>query len=271
MSRMLGYIAEEPLSLDRAVGQAVLTQFTDLARLHADGWGTAWRDPATGAVRTAGSATAAVGGEEWNLAVRQASTSRLLYLRFASRGAPPAPENTQPFLRDSAAFQHNGLISPREDLLSLLSARDATALRGTTDSEAYFAVLRSTVRQSSDSCDATSVARAVARVRTRFPTACLNGMLVTKATLMIVHAAGAVGAPLAAFAGRGFGVGALPPGHDDGYNALSTTVSATGAQIVATTGIDQASWTRLDDESVFTFSRAGISRTPIPRHPDDRP
>lgn len=263
MSRMLSYVAAEPLPLARAVGESVLAEFTDLARLHADGWGTAWRDVATGEVRTAGSATAAVGGEEWAHALAPASTSRMLYLRFASRGAPPAPENVQPFLRDGTAFQHNGLIAPREDLVGLLTADGRRELHGTTDSEAYFTAIRHAVRRAPGLDDATALAHAVARVRTMFAGACLNAMILTDATLMIIHAAGGTGAPLAAFARRGFEADALPPGHDDSYNALGTTVSGTGARIIATTGTDQATWTKLHDEFVFTVSPGGFARTEI--------
>jgi glutamine amidotransferase len=263
MSRMLAYIAAEPLPLASAVSEPLLAQFTDLARLHADGWGTAWRDVATGEVRTAGSATAPVGGEEWAQALAPATTSRMLYLRFASRGAPPAPENVQPFLRDGTAFQHNGLIAPRGDLVELLTADGRRELRGTTDSEAYFTAVRTAVRQAPGFYDPAAVAHAVARVRTRFAGACLNAMILTDSTLIIIHAEGTTGAPLTAFAGRGFGADALPTGHDDSYNALSTTVSATGARIIATTGIDQESWTKLDDEFVFTVSPGGFARTQI--------
>lgn len=264
MSRMLCYLSAEPLALADAVGDAALAEFADLARLHADGWGTAWRDVVTGGIRVAGSATTPVGGEEWARAVEAASTSRLVYLRFASRGAPPAAENVQPFLRGEAAFQHNGLIAPRADLLGLLPAEETSALRGTTDSEAYFAAIRGTARPVPGFPGASAVAGAVARVRTRFAGACLNAMLLTDTTLMVIHAAGTRGAPLAAFADRGFDVDGLPPGHGEDYNALRTTVSARGARVIATTGIDQESWTRLDDETVFTVSPGALSPVPQP-------
>lgn len=271
MSRMLCYLSSEPLPLADAVGDAVLAEFAGLARLHADGWGTAWRDAQTGEIRVAGSATTPAGGEEWTRAMEPASTSRLLYLRFASRGAPPAAENVQPFLRGGAAFQHNGLIAPRADLLGLLPTEEESALRGTTDSEAYFAAVRSTARPVQGFPGASTVAAAVAGVRARFTDACLNAMLLTDSTLMIVHAAGTRGAPLAAFADRGFDADGLPPGHGDGYDVLRSTVSARGARVIATTGIDQESWTRLDDETVFSVSPGGLAPTRMPargaRHP----
>jgi predicted glutamine amidotransferase len=263
MSRMLAYVAAEPLPVSHAVGKAVLAEFSDLARLHADGWGTAWRDVATGRICTAGSASAPVGGEEWSRALSAASTARMLYLRFASRGAPPAPENVQPFLRDDVAFQHNGVIAPREDLMELLTVDGRRELRGSTDSEAYFATVPCAVRPSPGPHDSAAVARAVARVRARFADACLNAMILSDSALFIVHASGGRGAPLAAFADRGFDSAALPKGHDETYNMLRSTVSGAGARIIATTGVDQESWTALHAESVFAITSGGIERSPI--------
>lgn len=259
MSRMLSYVAREPLSMAAAVGDDLLAQFAALSRLHADGWGTAWRDAATGAVLTAGAATPLDGPDEWAAALSAPSTARMVYLRFASRGAPPAPENVQPFRRDDAAFQHNGLVSPREDALALLGHEQRAELRGTTDSEVYFAVVRTSGHGVGAFGDPSGIARGVARLRAHFPAACLNAMLLTESGLRVVHAAGTARVPLAAFVDRGADVAALPPGHDDDYNTLRTTASPSGARIVATTGIDQEGWTRLADESVFVVTEDGVA------------
>lgn len=257
MSRMLAYVAAEPMSSADALDDRLLAQFAALARLHADGWGTAWLDGSTGVVRSVASADAPVGGAEWMDALAVPSTARMIYLRFASRGAAPAPENSQPFHRDSRAFQHNGLLSPREDLLDLLDLDERAALRGTTDSEAYFAVLRGFARGPAGWA-APTIARGVARVRTRFYAACLNAMLLSESGLFVVHAPGTVPAPLGAFAARGADLDTLPPGHDEDYNTLRTTTRGGGVRLVATTGVDHRDWTRLDDESVFEIAHGGV-------------
>lgn len=256
MSRMLSYIADEPLPASAALGTGLLAEFLDLSRLHADGWGTAWRDPTTGAVRTAGAAAPPAAGDAWTQALALPATARMIYLRFASRGAPAVAENVQPFHRGGSAFQHNGLLSPREDVLALLSTEQHAALRGTTDSEAYFAVIRASAPNEGSIEE--GVVSGVRRVRSRFPRACLNAMLLTSSGLTVIHAAGSVVAPSTAFAERGFEGDALPPGHDGEYNVLRTTVGGSGARIVATTGVDQRDWTDLPGESVFSLDVGSV-------------
>lgn len=255
MSRMLGYVAAEPAAAADALGDRLLSQFAALARLHADGWGTAWLDPDSRTVMClAGAVDAPVGGSLWAEALSVPSPVRMVYLRFASKGAPAAPENSQPFHHDGAAFQHNGLLAPREDLLDLLAPAARSRLRGTTDSEAYFAVVRGAARATAPGLarwSASTIAHGVAQVRARFPAACLNAMLVTESGLRVVHAAGTAAVPLTAFAERGADLAALPPGHDDDYNALLTTTTRDGVRVVATTGVDNRGWAVLPRDTVF--------------------
>lgn len=258
---MLGYAAAEPLAVADALGDRLLAEFAALSRLHADGWGTAWLDPHSGAVECVVGANAPIGGHQWAAALSEPSAARMIYLRFASHGAPASPENSQPFLRDQAAFQPNGLLVPRDELLDLLDPGERSRLRGTTDSEAYFSVVRASSRAARPipaRWSATTIARDVARVRSRFPAACLNAMLVTRSGLRVVHAAGTAPAPLAAFAGRGADLDSLPPGHDDDYNMLRMTSTGDGTRIVATTGVDQCGWTRLAENTVFEVAHDEI-------------
>lgn len=254
MSRMLGFVAAEPATTADAIGSRLLTEFAALARLHADGWGTAWLDPHSGAVMCLAGADAPVGGHEWIAALAAPSSARMLYLRFASRGAPASPENSQPFHRDVAAFQHNGLLAPRDELVDLLDPLERARLRGTTDSEAYFAVVRGSAGATGPGhtrWSASRIAHGVAQVRTRFPAACLNAMLLSESGLRVVHAAGTAPVPRAAFAGRGADLASLPRGHDDDYNTLRLTTTGDGVKVVATTGVDQSGWARLAGDTVF--------------------
>ncbi|MCC2032501.1 hypothetical protein [Microbacterium allomyrinae] len=259
MSRMLSYVAPEPMMAPAALGEEIIAEFAALAHLHADGWGTSWLDADTGAVRTAGGTEALDGPEQLKAVLSAPSSARLVYLRFASGGALPALEDIQPFLRGGIAFQHNGVITPREDALALLTEVERAELRGATDSEAYFAVVRHAQPDGAAWRETTVIARGVARVRSRFPGACLNAMILTGSGLHVVHAAGTAKVPLAAFAGRGADLEALPPGHDADYNTLRTTTNPSGVRIVATTGVDQRGWTRLADESVFLVTADGVA------------
>jgi predicted glutamine amidotransferase len=261
MSRMLGFAAAEPVSAADALGDRLLSEFAALARLHADGWGTAWLDPLSGTVMYVAGAGSPVGGREWMAALAAPSSARMIYLRFASRGAPPSPENSQPFHRDGVAFQHNGLLAPREELVDLVDPLERARLRGTTDSEAYFAVVRGSagaIGHGHAGWSASRIAQGVAKVRTRFPAACLNAMLLSESGLGVVHAAGSAPVPRAAFADRGADLGSLPPGHDHDYNALLTATTGDGVQVVATTGIDQSGWTRLSADTVFEVTHDKI-------------
>jgi predicted glutamine amidotransferase len=241
MSRMLAFASDRPVRPAIAIGTAAQDAMTRMSALHADGWGLVTRTT-TGEleVRTSLSAFA----REGLAAVREAApaTAGILYLRFASRGAAVSPENLQPFVRGRTAFAHNGALSPREEVADLLSPAERADLRGTTDSEAYFAVVRRELARSDDE-PAAALARAVARVREAFPTACLNALVIHGDGVWVVHAPGTVAPPHPAFAARGWSADDLPPGHGDDYNVLSVQRSTTSALV----------------------STAGLGGTPLPR------
>ncbi|TXN30412.1 class II glutamine amidotransferase [Lacisediminihabitans profunda] len=254
---MLGYVAPRAHRTSEAIGTDTLAQFTALAHLHADGWGVATLD-ASGDVGVTGGRSQASPAE---LAphVDPPARARTIYLRFASRGSPPTPENTQPFLRDRLAFQHNGLMAPRDRALEMLSVEDRLHLRGTTDSEVYFAVLRSELQgQPTGDPGLSDVARAVTRLRAQYPASCLNALLLTKHGLIVVHSAGTASAPLAAFAAREADPTRLPPGHGSDYNILRYTSTESGAHVVSTTGVEQDGWTDLPADSISLITAAAV-------------
>jgi predicted glutamine amidotransferase len=258
---MLAYVADHALTPREAWGEGLLDAFADLARLHADGWGSAWVD-ADGDVVSAGGVEAF---DPADLAGAASSAARLLYLRFASKGSPALPENTQPFVRDGLAFQHNGLLAPRDRALDLLAPGDVAELAGTTDSEVYFAIVRRHLRAAGpdESARLAAIAAAVNAVRAAYPDACLNAFLLDAAGLFVVHSAGRAATPLQAFAARGFTPELLPSGHGPDYNTLRVVRAASGAFIVATTGVDQEGWEALPTDSVSRIAAAGIRSVPI--------
>jgi predicted glutamine amidotransferase len=258
---MLAYIADRMLTPSGAWGDELIESFADLARLHADGWGTAW-------VGSSGE-LAGVGGVQafapTDLDGSEASNVRVLYLRFASKGSPARPENTQPFVRDGLAFQHNGLLAPRDRALDLLAPADVAELVGTTDSEVYFAVVRRHLRTAgpAETGRLAAIAAAVNEVRAVFPDACLNAFVLDASGLYVVHSVGRAATPAPAFAQRGFTTDALPPGHGADYNTLRVVRGASGAFVVATTGVDEAGWDVLPADTVSKIDAAGIRSVPI--------
>jgi predicted glutamine amidotransferase len=253
---MLAYVADRALTPRDAWSDGVLDAFSDLARLHADGWGSAWID-ARGDIVSTGGVEAFT---RVDLDGADASPARQLYLRFASKGSPASPENTQPFVRDGIAFQHNGLLAPRDRALGLLAPTDIAELVGATDSEVYFAVVRRHLRSTGpdESARLAAIAAAVDEIRAVYPDACLNAFLLDAGRLFVVHSAGRAATPLPAFAERGFTPDRLPPGHDDGYNIVRAVRTASGAFIVGTTGIDQRGWQALPPDSVSRIGAEGI-------------
>lgn len=118
------------------------------AKLNADGFGMAW----LGADRRpcAYSSDLAI----WNdhnlpvLARELRSTVWLANVRSATAGNPLHAINAQPFVDDSLLFTHNGYLggfhpAQRRHILHKLSDAAFADLRGTTDSEHLFALIRS--------------------------------------------------------------------------------------------------------------------------------
>ncbi|MGA1837432.1 class II glutamine amidotransferase [Herbiconiux sp. 11R-BC] len=261
MSRMLAYAAARPLSSVDAIGEEEVASFLALAELHRDGWGRAWLSGPGASVRLLTGADPAV--HALPPVAATPATAAILYLRFASAGTDVASADRQPFEAEGIAFAHNGALVPRERTLAELDDEERAALRGSTDSELYFALVRRELRRGGRP-PGQAVAAGVSRVRALHPEACLNAMLLVDGDLVVVHAPGTVPPPLAAFARRGVAGDGLPPGHDGSYNVLATTVQR-GVRIVATTGTAIAGLTPLPVDTVVTFAADGPPRcTPIP-------
>lgn len=261
MSRMLAYVGVPPMDAALALGADVLASFSALARVHADGWGAAWRTSTGLSTRVAAGRPAT--RRDLTRAVPAPTTAALLYLRFASSGTGASDAEAQPFLRDDTAFQHNGALSPSSRLREELTDEERAGLRGSNDSELYFARLRRTLTADGD-VDPHALAGAVAAVRVLFPDACLNALLLTPTALVVVHSSAGRPAPLAAFAARGLDLAALPRGHGDDYNLLVTRRTPTGARLVATTGLPREGWTPLPEDTVSVVTPDSVASTPLP-------
>lgn len=260
---MLAYIAPRVMTAAEAVGDSTLEDFLSLCALHRDGWGYASTSSRAGVSVSTGITSTREGVRA---AGAQASAAAITYLRFASAGTAVSAANLQPFAADGAAFAHNGALTPREPIERALDPQERAALRGTTDSEMYFALVRRHLRGRPSAAEsgatvATTIATAVAEVRALYPAACLNALLLVGGALVVAHSRGTVDPPLRAFADRGAELDDLPPGHDRTYNTLFTTVLSSGARVVTTTGVDVSQWTPLADDTVYVFPADGVART----------
>ena len=81
---------------------------------------------------------------------------------------------------------HNGSIKPTGPLDELLEPEIAATLRGTTDSERYFGLIRQHRHVAPDLAEA--VRRAVSQLREHFPDASLNALILGEDQLIAVHA-----------------------------------------------------------------------------------
>jgi len=254
MCRLLGYVSDRPVTAGEAVGPDEVRAFADLARVHCDGWGAAWVDRigATPQVRTS-ERSAARDPAFADQHAHRAGVAGLLHLRWATLGLPVTPENTHPFVSEGIAFAHNGSLPPHA-VADLLDPPYRAGLRGTTDSECYFALIRQ--------CRATSpgltaaVRRAVGVLAPRAPRASLNALLLDSTCLVAVHASARSALPpedheLCRAAG-------LPQDHLDDYFALRIRRTSLGVQI-GSTGFGQAGWKPLPPDSVTTVRLADLA------------
>ena len=114
------------------------------------------------------------------------SVASLVHLRWATNGLAVEPRNSHPFVADGVAFAHNGSIKPMGPLDALLEPHTAASLRGTTDSERYFGVIRQHRQIAPNLAEA--VRRAVAQLRQLYPDASLNALVLGEDQLIAVHA-----------------------------------------------------------------------------------
>ncbi len=112
-------------------------QFTDLARLHPDGWGAAWWNGGPAPSTTRSTRCAADDPGFARLRSIEATNAALLHLRWATPGLAVSEVNCHPFWYHDLAMAHVGTIYPLDDLDGIVPPGWDTLRRGTTDSERY--------------------------------------------------------------------------------------------------------------------------------------
>jgi predicted glutamine amidotransferase len=146
MCRLLGWTTREPATLAEVLGEAALRRFIALACLHSHGWGAAWRQSGQGIRHLKETRAADQSPAFLEIATRLRTTAAIVHLRRASSGLAVSHANTHPFVADGVAFTHNGYIPNSACLLDLLTDFETAQLKGETDSERYFAVMRNHAR-----------------------------------------------------------------------------------------------------------------------------
>lgn len=257
MCRLLAYVSPVATTLEALIGATQCTAFADMSRLHADGWGTAWIAPGlqpTEVHRTRATIPVDPTVPLSRTIDSQAASARIVHLRMATSGMAVEIENTHPFLTDNLAFGHNGSVVPVAELRPLLSAEILASVRGGTDSELYFALIRQHRLGGMALVDA--VVATVSLLRAHFPSASLNALVLGEDELVVVHSSENATPPLAEFRARGLEDAELPPGHVSDYYALSYLQMADGSVAFSSSGIDTTGWTPLPPASVASVSLA---------------
>jgi glutamine amidotransferase len=252
MCRILGFAAATPASVRSLIGDEQLAQFTALSQLHADGWGSAWLTaPGAPNMHTQRAATGAAGDPQYRACVeRDTASARILHLRWATDGYRIAATNTHPFTSSGIAFAHNGSVSPDDALRSHLDEVSLGELRGDTDSEQYFALIRQELRTQPGDL-AAAATRAVAALRRSYVHTSFNAMLLTADELVVVHANSIHDTPVDDLLAA---AGGAPHDHLNAYYLMRWTQIQDGSLLFASSGLAAQGWEPLPEESVTTVN-----------------
>lgn len=186
MCRLLGWVSTSDLTPRDVLGAQSLLAFTQLSRIHADGWGVALVDGVGVDVRR--SVVCAADDPLFSeVAGTAAAQAGVAHLRWASPGLPVEVRNAHPFRYGQVAFAHNGLIKPFERLAELVPESWRRRLAGTTDSEHYFLAVLAELERAGDDDVPGAVERVTRHIAEDFLASSLNAMLLTPEALYVVN------------------------------------------------------------------------------------
>lgn len=244
MCRLLGYVRDEPVSVEDLLGAEGLADFTALTKVHGDGWGMAWR--ADDRTHTLRSPESAARDEEYAAAVRRPlGAAGILHLRWKTGGLPVRMENTHPFVDGDIAFAHNGHVTPIADLEALLTPASCARLEGDTDSERYFRFVLQCVATERDL--AAGVQRALSVLVAQFPASSLNALMLTPTHLVAIHVNSRASSPQQGLRDLFEDEQEVPPRHLSEYFAMDYRATAGGIEVVSS-GLDPDGWTPVGED-----------------------
>ena len=255
MCRLLAYAAPQVAAVEELIGTTQCRTYRLMARLHDDGWGTAWLQDGPHGAAVRRKRTVRPGYDDERLVAmmdRPLSRARIFHLRLATDHMAVMKRNSHPFRADGMAFAHNGSIAPTPVLRAMVGPAALAGVRGTTDSELYFALIREGV--AAGLTVAAAAASAVTRIRTAYPRASLNSVTLTPTQLVVVNSSSV--APVPTWHFEDVPPEMLPAHHDEGYFTMRYRRLADGSFVVASAGLDVAGWSELPQDSVTTVDLA---------------
>jgi predicted glutamine amidotransferase len=265
MCRLVGWVAQEGLSLRDVLGEESFVAFAQLSRIHADGWGVAYAS-GDGLDVERSTSNASADPAFTGVATGAVARAGLAHLRWASPGLPVELCNAHPFRWGQTAFAHNGGIYPFDRVGELLDDRWRARLSGTTDSEHFFLAVMAEMADSGDDLP-TALPRVLRRITEDFTPSSLNAMFLAPEALYVLNCHDESIRPV------------LPPPEAQSVDEMveATEEEApyydlryrhTGsAVVVASSGFAQpegGGWRRLQNNSLLVVDRTGLEVTEIP-------
>ena len=269
MCRLLAYAAPRSTTVAEVIGAENTMAFQRMTSVHTDGWGSAWLAAGPGEARPEIEAVRVSTPGQHDPMLTAAlsespSNARLVHLRLATAGFKRTKVNTHPFTADGLAFAHNGTIAPVSAFEGLVDAVDAERIEGSTDSELYFAVIRRHIRERGGTV-VDGAESALRELRTIFPHASLNAVLLSADELIVIHANSTATVTEDTFRELGIDPADLPPDHIDHYYGLAMLQRPDGTTVFSSTGIDLAGWSRVPDDTItrIDLDTLELSQRPI--------
>ena len=237
MCRLMGYVSGRDVSISEFTGPR-FEDFAALSAFHRDGWGIAELEAGTTTPKLIVEPIQASESEAFKRASQEDKyNGALLHFRWATAGLPVVEGNTHPFTHGEYSFIHNGGVLPATAMDSFIDQDLFEGLRGTTDSERYFATILTEIRKVGL---IEGVAAAIRLIREKCDYSSLNAMLLTPHQMIIINE---------------HTYKRIPPGETEAYYDLYYRKNADGV-LVASSGWDQAGWTLIENHRALIIDRS---------------
>ena len=182
MCRLMGYVSPQATTLAEISGPN-FAQFAALSAVHNDGWGIATNNGTDHAMVILEPSPAIDSPKFLDSAEHLKSDAALLHFRWATAGLDVKEENTHPFTYGEYSFIHNGGVTPKESLDQFIDDDLADLRKGDTDSERYFQVVISHIREEGL---ISGVINSIRQIREKCSFSSLNAMLLTPKYYLVV-------------------------------------------------------------------------------------
>ncbi|MEB3103674.1 class II glutamine amidotransferase [Ferviditalea candida] len=180
MCRLIAFASREPVNFHDLIGDS-FQDFVELSERHRDGWGFAWLNEANELQVVKAPEEARRSGSFRFQAENVRARTMITHLRWAyGEGMNVCEENTHPFLKNGAAFEHNGTMNDSRRLLQIVP-QHLRDLDGNTDSEVMFRVILSFYEQTGSMEEA--IEKTLLEIKNGYTFTGLNFLMLTKEKL----------------------------------------------------------------------------------------